>query len=175
MDMGERLMELMGNINFRFDDDLNSPNQLLEMGVHNLAEYNRIKAMPEERQQRIENLFGVIMAEIIQAEALQKHGDSSDASVRQFLENEFSKPEIRLELEKYNQLAKEAIANEGLKDYQQDAVYQLLDLMPRLTIEFIVEGVGRFRLLPRTEAPQIISVLVDMLEEAERADTSRHN
>ena len=175
MDMGKKLLEIMGNVNFRVDDDLNSPDQLLEMGAHNLAEYNKIEAMPEERQQRIENLVWLLLAEKIQVEALQKYGDSSDSSVRKFLENEFSKREIKLESEKCKQLAKEVIANEGLKDFQRDAMYRLLDLMPHLIIEFILEGVGRFRLLPRTKAPQIISALIDMLKEAECADTGRHS
>lgn len=175
--LGKRLQALMGDVNFRSDYHraLESSEQLLEIGAHNLAEYEKIEAMPEERQRRIENLIWLILAEQIQVEALKKYGNSGDPSVRQFIENGFSKPEIELEWEKYKQLAKEGIGNEGLNDIQLGAVYHLLDLLPRLIIELIVEGVGRFRLLPRAEAPRIIAALVDMSKETEHADTCRHN
>jgi hypothetical protein len=162
MDIKNKLREILEGVDFRCSDPVESSDQLLKLGEHVLAQY---EALGEERQQRAFDLFGIILAEILQPQALARYGDTSFNSVRQVLVEEFPQLESSPEWEKYIKLAKQAIANLGLTGFQAEQLNRLFDLMPYIVVEFIADLASRFDLLPRENAAILSLVLRDMCQE----------
>jgi hypothetical protein len=172
MDMKKKLAELLDGTDFWVDADCDSAERLMKLGEHNMEEYD---GMGKERQQRTHDLICLVLAEVLQPQARDKYGDISDSSVRKVLVDEFTEPESKLGWEKWKQLAKQAMTNQGFSHYQLGQIYQIFDLMPHIIIEFIVEGVSRFRLVPRADAAKIAIVLREMFAEVNYANGIRNN
>lgn len=115
------------------------------------------------------------MAEQLQPRALSKYGNTSDASLRRVLADEFLQPEDAKWVEAAR-LAKEALKGQEFTGQQLEMIGQLFDSLPDVMIDFIVEGVRQMCLVPLAEGPDIAGILYEMLKEAEGyADDNRNN
>lgn len=167
MDSRSRLLTLMGGTDFSFDTEFNDLGRAVKVWNRLVTES---AVCSDEKQGRILDLIYLNMAEVLQPVAIGKYGDASTASIRRVLTDRCLKPEVKLGVEKIIQLFKdEAIANPTLDDCQRDAICQFYDLIQRNFIEYVAQGVGRFRLVPVEETPQIAIVLADMAREVTRA------
>jgi len=174
MDREARLMQLIDISHFIWEAECDSSDRLMEIGKHNLAEYERLEAINPDVPERIWSLVCSKMAEDLQSRVMEEYGEFSTACVREFLiENtgEQSGPPF----EKCIELAKQALANEGFDGYQLEQLYQLFDLLPSVVLNFIAEGAARYRLLPVAEVSQITGILCEMIREANDANIKRHN
>ncbi len=173
MDTKKKFLEIIEGVDFRYGIAVDSPDQLIKLGEHRLAQY---EALGEKRQQRAYDLVGIILAEALQPRALARYGDASFNSVRRVLAEEFAQLGDDTKGEKYIELAKQAIANLGLTDFQAEQLNKLFDLMPTILVEFIADLASRFDLLPRENAATLALVLRDMFqEEADHAEFKRYN
>ncbi|OGO29858.1 MAG: hypothetical protein A2Z29_05495 [Chloroflexi bacterium RBG_16_56_11] len=173
MDTKKKFLELLDGVDFRYGAAVDSPDQLVNLGQHVLTQY---EALGEERQQRAYDLMCVILADVLQPRALARWHDASFNSIRRVLVEEFTRLGIDTIWEKYQQLAKQAIANLGLNDFQMEQLNTLFDLMPDIVVEFIARLASRFDFLPRENAAILALVLRDMFqEEANHAESKRHN
>ena len=173
MDLGKRLLELTEGADFHAVTTFNSVSELVTSAEDNLSQYEKLAAKGKDHLERIQNLVFLLLAKEIQPRAFEAHGDISDASVRKFLQKEFSNLDLR---EKWKGLVKQAMATQGLSNDQLTKPDNLSDLWPSLVIEFFVEGIGRFRHIPAAEIPRLASALAEMFMEGEGyADRSRLN
>ena len=175
MDKRKKLLELMAGANFWLDVDCNSPERFLESGKRIEAEYAKTEDLGEEHLNRIWRLVCLVLAEQLQPRALSKYGNTSDASLRRVLADEFLQPEDVKWVEAAR-LAKEALKSQEFTDQQLEMIGQLFDSLPDVIIDFIVEGVRQMCLVPLAEGPDIAGILCEMLKEAEGyADDIRNN
>ena len=173
MDTKKRFLEVLDGIDFRYGAAIDSPDQLVKLGEHVLAQY---EALGEERQQRAYDLMCVILADVLQPRALARYHDASFNTIRRLLVEEFSRLGADSKWRKYIELAKQGIANLGLNDFQVEQLNKLFDLMPDIVVEFIARLASRFDLLLRENAATLALVLRDMFqEEANHAESKRHN
>ena len=140
MDKGKKLLELMAGANFRVHVDCSSPDQFLESGQRIEAEYAKIEALGEEHLNRIWCLTCLVLAEQLQPRALSKYGNTSDASLRRVLADEFLQPEDVKWVEAAC-LAKEALRGQEFTDQQLEMIGQLFDSLPDVIIDFIVASI----------------------------------
>ena len=173
MDTKKKFLEILDGVDFRYGAAVDSPEQLVKYGHHILAQY---EALGEERQQRAYDLMCMILADVLQPRALARYHDASFDSIQQVLAEDISRLGADAKWEKHIELAKQAIANLGLNDFQLEQLNKLFDLMPDIVVEFIAQLASRFDLLPRENAATLALVLRDMFqEEANHAESKRHN
>ena len=165
--LGNRLQALMGDVNFRFDRDktVDSPEHLLAIGDHNLREYEKIEAMPKERQERIEELAWNILASGLRAEAMKKYGNADSSSIRQVLNDWHYQPENMAYCDRLKRLAKQYLTGCGFTEEQFKIISDYCDEIPLLMLEGIVEETSHLCFLPPAEAQSIAMVLADMVKE----------
>ena len=167
--LGNRLKSLIGNLDFRsdFDKALDSPGHLLGLGEHNIRELKKLETMPEEKQERIQSLFAIIFADVLQEEAIAKYSNMDDSSIRQVLYSWFNRPEDRVFEDRLRQTAKLALLGLNLTEEQSDAIMKAMyDILPQVIIEAIEEIISPLRLFPRAEAHSIAMALADMMKGA---------
>jgi len=176
-DLGHRLKLLLGDVHFKSDYDqaLDSPEQLLAIGDHNLMEYEKIESMDEERQERIKNIVSTILASVLQKEAMAKCGNTDSGSIRQVLHDWNNQRENKVYWDKFIQCAHQALAVFNLTEEQRQTMGKMLDLLPAAMIEELDELTKPLQLIPYAEAQQIASVLADMLKENHYVDSLRVN
>jgi len=95
MDLKGKLLELTGGVKFRFDANVLSPAELKEMADYNLSQYDKLKAMGEERVLRIEELIWALLGDVLQPLAISRYGSADDSAVRAVLVGELSNPKLR--------------------------------------------------------------------------------
>lgn len=177
--LGKRLQALMGDVNFwsDYDQALDSPEQLLAIGKHNLREFEKIEAMGEERYERIQNILCNILASIIQKESMEQYGNTYRSSNRQVLCGWFNRPEDRAFWDRLREAAKQALIGLDLTVEQCTAVLvHIYDKLPDMLMEVIEELTAPVHLLPRSEAQPIAMVLADMMtKEVGYANSIRDN
>ena len=176
--LGIRLKTLMDSYNFRYDFEkiVDSPEQLLAIGEHNLREYEKLEAAGEEYYERIENLFANKLASRLQEEAIARYGNTEDNSIRQVLCDWFNRPEDRVFEDRLRQTAKLALLNFNLTEEQSEVLKGMFDKLPQVIMEGVEQLMTPMRLLPRAEAQSIVMALVDVMkEETRNADSQRHN
>jgi hypothetical protein len=172
MDVKSKFLQVLDGVDFRYGNDVDSPDQLVKLGDHVLAQF---EALGEERQKRGEDLMCMILADALQPRALARYGDAGIDSVRMVLVEE-----LHLDADtiwgKYQRLAKQGIGNLGLNEFQLEQLNNYIDLMPDIVSELIAELASRFDLIPRKNAPTLALVLRDLFqEEADNAELSRDN
>jgi len=162
-----KLQSLIGDAEFRSDYDqaLDSPEHLLEIGKHNLREHEKIEAMDEERQERARNIVLYIVAGVLQKEAMEKCGKADSASIRQTLCDWYGQPENRVYCDKLVQSAKSSLADCDFTEDQRKIVNYCLDAVPLLMLETLMEETLHLRLLPCAEGPSISAILAEMMME----------
>jgi hypothetical protein len=166
-----RLDTLMGDIDFRGDDrNLESPEQLMAIGKHNLRELQKIEDMDPERQERIQSLHFNILTSVFQEEAVRQYGKTDTNSVKRTLEDWSSLPENRQYVDRVIGMVKQCVARFDLTKEQEAIVTHILDELPNMIMNTLVEIADHRRLLPRAEAQSIAMTLADMMREAGNAN-----
>jgi hypothetical protein len=174
MDRCRRLLEITQGAVFPPVSDCKSPDELLKIGKQNIAIFDRIAALGQDRIERMMNLISGELAEAFQPRAIKAYGDYSKRSIRQLLMT-MVKANGEKGPEPYIELAKEGASREGLSREQLELVYRMFDLLPRLVFDMIVELSSRFRLIKAENVPQIALTLNEMFQEANNVNESRHN
>ena len=164
-DLVKKAMELAGG-EMRFKHQFNTPEELLAVGAHNNTELERIKAIGAEVPGRIWDLLCLLMAEAFQPVIM--NSQDPKAALRQFLLNKFSQPKYGWE--RIRQLEREAIATGGFTDKQLESIYPLIDALPKMMIDEVVEAVIPYCLIPKTDVDKLTGILVEMLKEAKNVD-----
>ena len=167
----DRLEILIGDVNYWSDYDhvLDSPERLFAMGEHNLAGYKKIKAMDEERQERIQNITLNILAQVLQKEAMEQYGNTDEYSIRKTLNNWCSRPENQTYLDRLIETAKRGIAGFDFTKEQLEIFTEYFDALPIIMEDMLARAISHLRLLPRAEAQSISMALADMIKEANYA------
>jgi hypothetical protein len=173
MDINKKFHEVMGGFDFRYSEPVDSPEQLIKLGDHILAQY---ESLGEERRQRCHDLIGIFLADMLQQRALARYHEASFDSIQHILDEACVQSGAYRIWRKDIELAKQAIADLGLNRFQVEELNNMFDRMPDIVVELLALHVSRFSLLPRENATAITSVLQDMLqEEAGHDKPERHN
>jgi hypothetical protein len=173
MDTKGKFLEVLNGVDFRYGAAVDSPEQLVKLGQHVLAQY---EALGEERQQRAYDLICMILADVLQPRALARYRNASFNTIRRVLVEDVTRLGVDSKWLKYIELAKQGIANLGLNDFQVEQLNKWFDLMPDIVVEFIARLASRFDFLPRENAAILSLVLRDMFqEEANHAESKRRN
>lgn len=164
----KRLQALMGDVHFwsDFDKALDTQEQLLEIGEHNIREYEKFEALDEERKERIWSLMSTILASGLQKEVVDKYGTDDAIAVRKFFEDLFRQPDNQAYWDQLRQTAEQGLLGSGLPEEQCRVVMKnLIDRLPELIRECLEELYFPSRFLPRSEAQPVATVLADMMKE----------
>jgi len=174
----DRLEILMGDVNFRsdFDQALDSPERLFAIAEHNRREYEKIEAMDEQQQERINNILLNMLAQLLQKESMEQYGNTDDGSIRRTIHDWYSQPEDKTYMDRLIETAKRGIAGLDFTEEQLKILMEYYDALPIIMEEFLVWAVSHVRLLHRAEAQSISMALADIMkEEIRNADSQRDN
>jgi len=171
--MGERLQALMGDVHFRsdFDKALDSPEHLMAIGEHNLREYEKVEAMAEQHQERIKNIALNLLAQVLQKEAMEQYGNTDDDSIRGILHDWCYQPDNKTYLDRLIETAKRGIANCDFTEEQLKIINEYFDVLPIILEDTLARLISHLRLFPRVETPSIASAIVEMMKEANYANS----
>ena len=172
MDKLRRFQEITKGVVFCSDPDCNSLEQMLKIGKQNIAAFNKLRVLGQDRVERMRNCISEILAEGLQPAARKAYGDISDASIRRLLQES---TEAKRNLDDWTQSIKQAIANEGFTQEQVDRIWPVFERIPGLILDLVVELAGAFRLMEHDRIPQISATLVEMFKEVDHADANQHN
>jgi hypothetical protein len=164
-DLAKKVMELAGG-ELRFKTQFNTPAELLAVGENNDAELARIEAIGADVPGRIWDLLCLIIAEALPPDILKN--ENPELALRQFLQDKFFLPKYGWE--KHRQLAREAMSAGGFTEKQLAALYLLIDALPQMMIDEIVEAVGPLMLIPKTESVKLTGILVEMFKDVGNVD-----
>jgi len=165
IDLAKKIMELAGG-EFRFKQQFSTPEELLAVGAHNNAEFERIAAIGVELPGRIRDLLCLLMVEAYQPIIMSSQDPK--AALRQFLLDKYSQPEYGWE--KIRRLMREGIATGDFTAKQLESIYLLVDELPRIMVDDIVEAVIPLMLIPKTESDKLTGILVEMIREGKNVD-----
>jgi len=175
MEIQEKLSELLEGTSFRTYSNCKSGEQFIEIARHNEEQYARIEAKGEQYQERIQNFVCLLLSEKLNPLAMEKFGNTSDASLRKLLSELLYNPEMTSEWKKNHKLALAALSNEGFNKDQIKIIGELFDAIPGIIINFLADFINRLKAVPMQEVWSITKVLVQMIKEASYADTQRNN
>jgi hypothetical protein len=82
LDTKARLKELMGEADFRPKSNLETPEDFRRFAERTARGLDLIDSLGEDREERIQNLLGLLLAGTFQPIAQEKYGDAGDESVR---------------------------------------------------------------------------------------------
>ena len=171
--MGKRLQALMADVHFRsdFDKALDSPEQLIAIGEHNLREYKKIESMDGERQERLQNLVANLLARALQKEAIEKYKNTERSSIRQVLQDRCDEPETRAYFDRLKETFKRCLLSIPLTKEQCEEIipYYCSDIHLQVIIEVIEELINPYCSLPFHEAQYFTRTLTDMMKEVNYA------
>jgi hypothetical protein len=167
LDLVKKAMELAGG-EMHFKSEFNNTTELLTGGAHNAVEFERIKALGVEVPGRIWDLLCLLMVEAFQPVIM--NSEDPKTALRQFFLDKFSQPEYGWG--KTRQLIREAIASAGLTDKQLESIYPLVDALPQMMINEIVEAVIPLMIIPKTESDKLTGILLEMFKEKRNVNHS---
>ena len=177
--LGHRLELLMDGVHFRCDYDkaLDSPELLLEIGEHNLGEWEKIESMEDERKERLQNFVVSLLARALQKKALEKYGNNYRSSIRQVLQDRLDEPETQAYFDRLKETFKRCLLSFDLTEEQCEEIipYYCSDMHLQVIIEAIVKLISPCCFLPFSEAQSFTRTLTDMMKEVENAHSQRHN
>lgn len=169
----KRFISLTEGTKFNSTPDWRSEHPLMDLGKHNLAEFD---SLGEERRERIIDLVWAIMADIFQPLALKQYGHTGDSAMRGVLYNKMFPPDDYEELNSTGQQVRKEAIGIGLTEKQAEVLYQwYVSYFPAWFVAYIAEEINRWQFLPRVTARGITDTLVSMFVEAENADSQRHS
>src|SRR5271157_4097256 len=164
-DLAKKIMELAGG-GLRFKQQFSTPEELLAVGAHNNAEFERIAAIGVELPGRIRDLLCLLIAEAYQPIIMSSQNPK--IALRQFLLDKYSQPEYGWG--KIRQLMREGIATGDFTAEQLESIYLLVDKLPQMMADDIVEAVIPLILIPKTESDKLTGILVEMIREGKNVD-----
>jgi len=169
--LGNRFETLLGDVHFRsdFDRALDSSEQLLAIGDHNLREYEKVETMDEQHQERIKNIVLNILAQVLQKEAMEQYGNTDDDSIRRTLHDWCSQPENKTYMDRLIETAKQSITNCDFTEEQLKIFTEYFVAWPIILEDTLARLISHLRLFPRAEAPSIASAIADIMKEANYA------
>ena len=168
MELGKKLIALMGDVQYEYDFDpaLDPPERLIEIGEHNIREYEKFEAMDEEHKERICNLMSIILATALQKEATEKYGKACPDTIRKVLEDLWKQPDNQAFWGRLRHTEEQCVLSLGLtKEQCQEVMRDIFDRQPEAIKEYIVALCSSSRFLPRSEAQPIATALADMMKE----------
>jgi hypothetical protein len=173
--LSHRLELLLGDVRFRsdFDRAIESPEQLIAIGKHNIGQWEKIEAMGQEHCERIQNIISNMLASIIQEEAMGHYGNTDMSSIRQVLCGWFNRPEDREFEDRLREAGKRALVGLDLSEEYYILLEHICDKLPNMLMEYIGELVEPIHMLPRSEAQPIAMALVDMMKEVKSVNSIR--
>ena len=172
MDIVEKLGNSLRGFKQPGDIDSCSPAQLMAIGEHNLAEYERLASENPDTLLHINGLITRVMAKI-QPAVIEKYGAITGDTMRQYLTQAFKEKET--ETKAWLELAEKAIGDLALNGEQTQAVNLVLQMLPYLMIEKFMQIIGKSYLIPEEYSSQIVNALVEMAKEAGDADSAGNN
>lgn len=175
MDAKQRLLDLFGETNFKILNSSASVEEFKEIARYNQEQYARIEEIGDYYQERILNLMCLVLAEKLHPLAVNGPGDTSKYSLRRILAECFCSPGMKLEWGKYKQLALTALSGEGLDAKQTTVIGNIIDGLPDMIIDLLVEFAGRLEVIPIQDVSSFGIILAQMMKEGEYADNSRSN
>lgn len=175
MDAVERLMELVGDIEFKSIDGNCSVDELRENVRHNLDQYAKIEAKGEQFEERVQDQISLVLAEKLNPMVIDKVGDSSESSLHHVVTEFFQTPESIAAWEKTRSTIRESLKADGLDESQIEALSGMLDSVPGLVIDHIVELAGRLKVIPMEEVSNITRILASMMKEENYDDNPTNN
>ena len=167
--------DLLNGVNFQLVDSNMSVGKFRDVAWHNYCEYNRIESMGPQYQQRLRDLIMMILARNLQVEVIDKCGDTANESSRQVISDSLDIVEVKAEWESIKLLILEALRFEGLNNDQMIVINQLVDKIPDILIDLMVELTGRLKPIPMADTPHISSLLAKMITEDIYDDDKRDN
>ena len=173
MDNTEKLINLMEGTEFKGIPDFNSEYPLMNLGLHNCIEFDKLS---QERKERISDCISAIMADIFQPLALKQFGHTGDWAMQTVIYNKlFPKYEAE-ELISLGQQMRKEVLGIGLSKKQADELDKwFMSCFSTWFVACIVEFINRWQLLPRITARKIADTLTTMFMEVENANSERHN
>jgi len=162
-----RLEELAGPVDFRNDYEkaTRSSKDLLEMGRHNLAEFEKLQALDEGTRERIERLSWLLVARELQREALVRHGIADETAIRKVLMSLYTEPANKAFCDRIARLSEEGMADVDLTEEQRSQLAEYFRLLPQIQIEAIVEEVSKYQNIHLESSASITDKLHDFLKE----------
>ena len=165
LDLAKKIIELAGG-GLSFKQQFSTPEELLAVGAHNNAEFERIAAIGVELPGRIRDLLCLLMAEAYQPIIMSSQAPKP--ALKQFLLDKLLQPKNGWE--KIRQLMREGIATGDFSAKQLESIYLLVDELPRIMVDDIVEAVIPLMLIPKTESAKLTGILVEMIREGKNVD-----
>ena len=170
-----KILDLLAGIDFKVVDSNSSVEKFKEVATHNSRQYTRIEAMGEEHQKRIEDLICLVLSGKLDPMAMDRFGDTSDASLRKLLSDFFYIPEMTPEWEKIRKLALAALDDEAFTNDQIQSIAKLYDAVPEMMIDYLADSISRLKAVPMQEASSISKVLIHMIQERDHDNIVRNN
>jgi len=175
MDTEQRLLELFDGINFKIVNGDNSVEQFKKIARYNQEQYDLIEARGELYEERLLDMISLVLAEKLHPIAMDRCGDTGEISVRRIFNETTSNPTTMSDLRKIKQLALSTISADDFNESQVSLLSELLDLIPEMILDFIVQLAGRLEVIPMTELSGITRILTLMMQEEGYADNTRNN
>lgn len=175
MDTEQRLLELFDGINFKIVNGDNSVEQFKKIARYNQEQYDLIEARGELYEERLLDMISLVLAEKLHPIAMDRYGDTGEISVRRIFDETTSNPTTMSDLRKVKQLALSTISADDFNESQVSLLSELLDLIPEMILDFIVQLAGRLEVIPMTELSGITRILTLMMQEEGYADNTRNN
>ena len=120
-------------------------------------------------------MISLVLAEKLHPIAMDRYGDTGEISVRRIFNETTSNPTTMSDLRKIKQLALSTISADDFNESQVSLLSELLDLIPEMILDFIVQLAGRLEVIPMTELSGITRILTLMIQEEGYADNTRNN
>jgi len=175
MNTEQRLLELFDGINFKMINNDNSVEQVTKIVRHNGEQYDLIEAKGEPYKERLLDTISLVLAEKLHPIAMDRYGDTGETSIQHILNDTDSNPMAISEWEKTKQLALSTLKSDDFTESEMSLLSELLDSIPGMILDLIVELAGRLKVIPMTELSDITRILALMMKEEEHADKIRNN
>ena len=165
MDREQRFLELLGDIEFKPVSGKMSQVEFRRVAEVNLEQYTRLDTKGEHHLERMEDLVSLMLGEKLLPMCLDEFGDTRDYSLRCLLEKVFYSTEMESEWDECEKTALESLGDSGFKCEQLAIIKALLHSVPSMIVDYMVEQVGRLKMVPMQEVQRISSLLAQMMEE----------
>lgn len=147
MDNIGRLTNLMEGTKFKSTPDWSSRYPLMDLGKHNLAEFNKLG---EEQEVKISKCISAIMADFFQPLALKQFGHTGDSAMQTVVYNKLFPTDEAQELNSMGQQVRKEVLGIGLSEEQVEKLYQwFLSYFPAWLVASVVELINLRDLVKR--------------------------
>ncbi len=164
MDTAQKLLQLTDGITIMPIDGESSPEEFWAAVRHNQEQLALLEARGDEFLERVMYLFSRFLAESLIPTAQAKYGDSTEASMRELLQEDYTERNVAAEISKFKLLVFQEFGKD-LNEKQLENVGMLIEALPVMMTDATVELAGRLILAPPESYDDIADVLAMMLKE----------